>query len=151
MQLINLLILFTLQNYKQFKTRTKVEFRKITLLVGPNGAGKSNLIDAYNLFYRTSVALFNGKKFTSEIPFENFFSDTSSKNTEVYLRLDFKIENLYCFAQYSYTEVNKKTHISKAEIGFIDENGVENFLIKINFNKEIFIDRHIYSDIFDKI
>lgn len=142
------LIYFTLQNYKQFKTRTKVEFRKITLLVGPNGAGKSNLIDAYELFYDTSLALFKGKKFTSEIPFENFISDTSSKNTEVYLRLDFKKENLYCFAQYSYTEVNKKTHISKAEIGYIDENGVENFLIKINFNKEIFIDTHIYSDIF---
>lgn len=43
----------TLENFKSFGAKTKIDFAPITLLFGPNSAGKSSLIEALNLISGT--------------------------------------------------------------------------------------------------
>lgn len=138
---------FYLQNFRQFKNKTMVDFRNVTLFVGPNGAGKSNLIKAYYLFLTTTRDLSKGKKFISDWKFDSIVSNPLLRNSEIYLRVEQKQykRDYFVYAEYTYKKAGTKTQISKAAIGVINQNGIEESLIEIDFNKKHVVQEDLYS------
>lgn len=87
------IIALELENFQSIESRTRIDFKPITMLFGPNSAGKSSIFDALELF-RTLLdpTKFDKRRITEMVDRWARRSDHSKKIRETRLVIEFEVD-----------------------------------------------------------
>uniref|UniRef100_A0A6B2KWD3 Structural maintenance of chromosomes protein n=1 Tax=Arcella intermedia TaxID=1963864 RepID=A0A6B2KWD3_9EUKA len=72
-----------LQNFKSYRGKREIPFKKFTAIIGPNGAGKSNLMDAISFVLGVASQHLRGRQLNDLI----FRFETEQKKVKCYVKL----------------------------------------------------------------
>lgn len=130
----------TMQGFKSFANKTKIEFDKdITGVVGPNGSGKSNISDAITwVLGETSVKSLRGKKMEDVI-----FSGTNKRKPLGFAEVMITFDNRDRTLSYDFDEVSVTRKMYRSLESEYLINGQK---VRLKDIKELFMDTGIGKD-----